>query len=96
MVGTPWDGTSVKSDDRGGKSRVGGVAGRERVLHPPLEGEGRSKAPGWGDPRHMQWTVAFAVVTPTRRVAATSPLKGEVKSAATTFSHARKIRRGFA
>ena len=47
-------------------------------LYPPLEGEGRSEAPGWGDLRHMQLTMVLAVVTPTRRAAATSPLKGEV------------------
>jgi hypothetical protein len=38
--------------------------------YPPLEGEGRSEAPGWGE--RLQW------VTPTRGYAATSPLKGEV------------------
>ncbi len=47
-------------------------------LNPPLEGEGRSEAPGWGDLRHMRLTMALAMVTPTRRAAATSPLKGEV------------------
>jgi hypothetical protein len=47
-------------------------------LNPPLEGEGRSEAPGWGDLRHMRLTMVLAVVTPTRRAAATSPLKGEV------------------
>jgi hypothetical protein len=50
-----------------------------RAFHPPLEGEGRRKAPGRGDLRYMQWLVAFAVVTPTRDCVATSPLKGEVK-----------------
>ena len=49
------------------------------MFYPPLEGEGRSKAPGWGDLRHAQLTMMFAVVTPTRRAAATSPLKGEVE-----------------
>jgi len=34
--------------------------------------------PGWGDLRHMQLSLMFAVVTPTRDCVATSPLKGEV------------------
>jgi hypothetical protein len=40
------------------------------MSYPPLEGEGRSEAPGWGE--SLQW------ITPTRGFAATSPLKGEV------------------
>ncbi len=55
------------------------VASSPPAFQPPLEGEGRCKAPGWGDLRHNQWLVVFAVVTPTRDCAATSPLKGEVK-----------------
>jgi hypothetical protein len=37
---------------------------------PPLEGEGRNEAPGWGE--SLQW------ITPTRGFAATSPVKGDV------------------
>ena len=48
------------------------------MVYPPLEGEGRSEAPGWGELRRVRLTKALAVVTPTRRAAATSPLKGEV------------------
>ncbi len=40
------------------------------MSYPPLEGEGRSEAPGWGE--RLRW------ITPTRGFAATSPLKGEV------------------
>ena len=42
--------------------------------YPPLEGEGRTGGPGWGG------GLRFWLFTPTRRVAATSPLKGEVVS----------------
>lgn len=40
------------------------------MSYPPLEGEGRREAPGWGE--RLRW------ITPTRGFAATSPLKGEV------------------
>ena len=50
-----------------------------RWLYPPPEGVGRREATGWGDLRHILLTVVFAVVTPSRSYAATSPLKGEVE-----------------
>jgi hypothetical protein len=61
------------------KGEVEGSKQQAREIHPPLEGEGRSKAPGWGDLRQYNSPWCSRWITPTRRFAATSPLKGEVE-----------------
>jgi hypothetical protein len=79
----------------GGPPRSGGGHMETPLVaqYPPLEGEGRSGAPGWGDAavrsggrvrralaemRCRKMGRVRRQVTPTRRFAATSPLEGEV------------------
>ena len=79
----------------------------EGLIWSAFEGERRHLVPGWGDLRHMQVIMVFAVATPTRDCVATSPSRGggapllpigekrECRGAFMPYSHARKIRRGF-